>query len=221
MENEELTLSQKHAVNSYLFKWFAALGLVNVAALLTGLSYIFFVIPQEAASKANILISEEINRQISPLKDDALRSTSEALTQSARVQERANFMFEETNELAKAVRTLKNNLNDIKKDDVLKVKEVSDYLLANPNIDRILGLEERVSSVESRRPQWPDGKYCILREKTDCPVGFTQIDTRVTSSALYNRTTEHFQPTEFGSSSIQSAHNSKPYFSVKLSVCCK
>ncbi len=206
----ELSSEQKNVINSYLFKWFTALGIVNVAALVSGLSYIFFVIPQEAANKANSLISseisEEIKKQITPISQSALqsisqaseiamKSTSGALAESARVQERVALIDEEAKRLADAVRNFRVQVSEIKHDDAIKIKEVSDLLLKNPNTENTFNLLARVSSLERKTQGMPDGlnspffdkvtkvvdngelpwkNFCVLSPVINsCPQGFT------------------------------------------------
>ena len=183
MESEKLTESAKVAINSYLLKWFSALGIINIVALLLGLSYIFFYIPQEAANKANILITEEIHKQTSLLKNITLKSTTEALIQSARVQERAALIEVEAKHLTKTVRLLRVKVNEIKEDDVIKVKELSELLEKNTKLNSVIDIENRLNVIE-QKPIWPSGKYCIISNES-CPKGFTKSEGYMRAISLY------------------------------------
>jgi hypothetical protein len=96
--SEELTPGQKVAINDYLFKWFAALGAVNLAAVLSGLFYVFAVLPKEAkeevvnAAKADIRgvleqLKTDARREIGGFQDELVKSAIKAFEDAAQARE--------------------------------------------------------------------------------------------------------------------------------------
>jgi len=71
---------------------------------------------------------------------------------------------------------------------------------------------------------WPSGSYCILRGKSACPGGFSQVDANISAISTYSFANGYIGAAAFGSSAI-GVHNggkSPNWFGdLKLSVCCK
>lgn len=224
---DELSSEEKDAINSYLLKWFTALGFVNAVAIVAGLSYIFFIIPQEAASKANTLISEEINKQIAPMKEKAWEATSKALTEIGRVQEKVDMITDSAKKLTDDLKILQNKVSIFSEEKAIKVVNISDLLAKNPNVDGVFNLLNRVTDLEQRKPSWPDGHYCILKSG-ECPANFNGYRGALHAIWMLKSSNNYVTESKFGDSWIlrhapigQNADNPGWHGEFSISTCCK
>ncbi|MDB3936389.1 hypothetical protein N9383_06705 [Granulosicoccus sp.] len=149
MSNVKLTEESRSAINSYLGKWLAALGLVNLIAIVTGLSYIFFYIPIQASNRADVLIEAKLNETIAPLKDKAVESMSLTLIESAKLQERSEAMRDESLRLTKVVEKFRTDVRKLRDDDLVKVAQISDILSEGEGLELLYSIGSRLDEIES------------------------------------------------------------------------
>jgi hypothetical protein len=227
-EKTQLSQSEVDAINSYLLKWLGLLGAANFLAIIAGLGYVFGIIPQQAASQATALVKSEIRSEISPLLAEKLNSLATALQESAKVQERARFVGEEANRLTRDVANLRSQVNQLDKDGVLAVASAADKLKDGADkLDVLFNLQEKVSMLESKQGDWPDGHYCILKSGS-CPTGFKEDRGALNALWMYKSASSYLIESTFGDSWIRhhGAKDRNPnandwHGELVISTCCK
>lgn len=222
----ELSSEAKDAINSYLLKWFTALGFVNAIAIVTGLSYIFFIIPKEAASKTDTLISAEIDKQMAPMKEKAWDATSKALTEVGRIQEKTDMITDSAKKLTDDLKILQNKVSSFSDDKATKVVNISELLVKNPDVAGVFNLLNRVTDLEQRKPSWPDGHYCILKSG-GCPDNFSGYRGALHAIWMIRGDRNYVVDSQFGDSWIrhhipgQNPANPDWYGEFSIEACCK
>ncbi|MCG7961762.1 MAG: hypothetical protein N0E54_03530, partial [Candidatus Thiodiazotropha taylori] len=145
---EKLLPELRSAVDSHLFKWFAALGIVNFSALIVGLVYIFFVIPDKAVSEATSIIQVKSESAVSDLQNQLMRVTGEALIKGGQAEGLSSTALSQANELTREVASLRKRLDEVKNEDLARLTKAIDTLSNNPEVETSLNLVPRINGLE-------------------------------------------------------------------------
>jgi hypothetical protein len=190
--SRELPAEIKARVDEHLFKWFAALGVVNVAALVVGLAYIFLVVPEKAVSEAKVLIETEAYGTIVELRQTLIQVVSEALVKSGEAKGISADASNEALETRKALIGLKAKAEALSNDDTVRVIDAVNALQDNPNIEELLRVVSRTHNLEQKVGglEKIDHRSCSelitnpkYYETRDGPWGYNKLSTYDSSNA--------------------------------------
>lgn len=135
MEHDNsLTDPAIRAINKYLFKWFAILGITNLAALAIAFTYIFFVLPDRAVNEARSTIEVEALDQAVKIRENLYKVTSEVLVQAGRAQEKADNAKEDSEAILSRIKQIKSQLNIIEDVDLAKLSDIIQKFKNNPEV---------------------------------------------------------------------------------------
>ncbi len=142
---DELEPRVKVAINEYLFKWLAAIGIANAIAILTGFAYIFFVLPKKATTEAVVLVKSEIQN----LRDQLISASGQALGAAGKAQGLAEATAASAIAAQGRLDKLRTEIAIIEKDEVLQVSEVIKTLRDDPKLAVALDMSNRVVGLEA------------------------------------------------------------------------
>ncbi|MCP5273059.1 MAG: hypothetical protein H6932_17810 [Burkholderiaceae bacterium] len=179
---QEIPDELRTQINAYLFRWVASLGailgVVNVGAIVVGLAYIFFVIPEKAASEAKVFVEKKAEEPISELRKSLMQIAAEALSIGGEAKGMSRSAAEEAERTKKALNELQQQASTLKGGDVLRVVEAAEALKGKPDIAAALRtvqqvdeLSRKVATLESRKPRL---RFENLSNSKDEPQNLTR-----------------------------------------------
>jgi hypothetical protein len=180
-----LSPAAKEAVNSYLWKILAVIGIPNLLFILVAFVYLLFVLPNRAVTEAKVLIQQEA----ATINEALLDSSLESIEKAGRAQERTDNALERAAVLENDLDRLEANMRSIRIDKVNELGRILVALDENPDIAEAIKLAPRVSSLEGRMTHWGEqvrtvgygsGAYAHTARSADCPEGFYATGIRVT-----------------------------------------
>jgi hypothetical protein len=157
MPDEEKPLSPetKEAINSYLVKLSAIIGIPNLVFVAGAFIYILFFLPSQAVQQARALMEQQMANVIqatlssfTPVMQAANKSSLDAVLQAGKAQNvsdqairRAGRMEEELIKLEGRVKTLSQN-------DRIWIDDIIQTLKKNPEVTQTLELIKRVDTLD-------------------------------------------------------------------------
>ena len=183
----------RSAVDSHLFKWFAALGIVNFSALVVGLVYIFFIVPDKAVSEATSIIQVKSQTAVADLQTQLMKITGEALIKGGQAQGLSTTALGQANDLTREVASRRKKLDDVKNEDLVKLTDAIEVLAKNPNIETALNLVPKVSNLQNELNRMRNLQFTMACNSTsggnicdiapaNCPSGWSASDAVMVNS---------------------------------------
>jgi uncharacterized protein YoxC len=185
-QGEKLSDSEKLAIQSYVEslveKWLKRLGLLNLVAILGAFAYIFFVIPDQAASK----VFDTYRTQVETIQESITRITSTVNELQVNVPNLQNQVLSETTKLetiTKDTQQLSNNISILGQDGA--IDKAANFIQAvdgaqNLN-DFATGLETQIKALETQvatlQTQLNLGTNFIISNSGGCPAGWDSLGT--------------------------------------------
>ncbi|MFC1859868.1 hypothetical protein ACFL9U_17835 [Thermodesulfobacteriota bacterium] len=150
-------------VTKELFSKIATIfGITNISALIIAFVYVFFVLPGEATDKALNMIETTSYEKVQLLQQKLMETYSNSLILSGENKEEIEQNVKETAGLKTLIGSLKLDLENITKDDVLKVKELSDQLKEGAALDRLNKALKKVENIEKYQIDFYD---CVTNKE--------------------------------------------------------
>jgi len=166
-KDKELTAELKVQVNEYLLKWFSALGFANLIAIIAGLAYIFFWIPQQAVSEAKALLEAEMQETITVVRTTLRQVANDALVKSGEAKALSSTAKTEAIETAEALKQLKEQALSLSKNDTVNVIAAAKVLADHPEVGELLKMADRLDALSK---QVKGMNSSIDTKLTDCRV---------------------------------------------------
>ena len=146
VNSDKLTPEAKAEINKYLWRIAAYFGLTNLIAIVAGLTYIFFVLPNQAAEQARA----QVQAQSSTLTAEFIKKAAEALVDSGKAQASATQVTEKGREIDRQFRELQVKFDAIKGTSAEQLADLVAKLKATPDLAENLKLVTTVKTLETR-----------------------------------------------------------------------
>lgn len=145
-DESRLTPAAKEEIHRYLWKLAAPFGITNLIAVVVGLSYIFFVLPNTATEQARA----QIQSQSSNLTERFIEASSTALLASGKAQANAEAIAQRSQEIEKQYKEIQARVDSIKGTTAVQLGELVETLKTLPDLGKNLELIAAVKSLEAR-----------------------------------------------------------------------
>jgi predicted transcriptional regulator len=145
-----LTTDAREHINRHLWRLAGYFGITNLAAIAIGLSYIFLVLPRNAANEAAAQTRSEIQMQISTLTQEVIKLSADAIRETGSAQGRAKDLAESNKQLEQQIEEVKRKFDNLKGTSAEQVAELITKLQATPDLGKNIDLISAVRAVETR-----------------------------------------------------------------------
>ena len=189
--SDKLTPAAKVEINKYLWRLAATFGATNIVAIVAGLTYIFFVLPNQAAEQARA----QIQAQSSSLTSEFIKKAAEALIDTGKAQASAMQVSEKGKEIDRQFREIQTKFEAVKGTSSEQLADLVAKLNATKDIAENLKLLAAVRAIEARMngtnattssQTYGRGAWSNTTKTATCPAGQFAVGVEVVYGGTCN-----------------------------------
>lgn len=189
-QDKRLAHDQKEAINSYLLKLSAFIGIPNLLFLIVSFGYIAFILPNQAIQQAKIIMES----QITSMNQTLITLTAKTLEKSGGAQALTKQAEERILKLTNDLKKLDANVEAMKNADVNQIGKIINEITKNEAVcnaadflSRLKKLENTVFQFIEKNPPTPT--YRVVSVRNDDVLNIRSqpgISSSITGSIPYN-----------------------------------
>ena len=190
-DEDKLTPAAKAELHRYLWKLAAPFGITNLIAVLVGLNYIFFVLPNVATETAGAQIRNQSNK----LTEKFIEASSAALQASGKAQATAEAIAQRSQDIERQYKDIQTRVDSIKGTTAVQLGDLVEKLKTIPDLGKNLELIATVKTLEMRLNPSPiavppqgygTGPWVNVTKVASCQAGHIATGIEVTYGGTCN-----------------------------------